>query len=83
MQKLIIAYINITMVEYDCCLSQTMICSHLGAFGKVFEGVLNDPDKNMVDVRVAIKTIKSLYIIYIHAYMYQTTRYKNYRSIIK
>ena len=33
--------------------------SHAGAFGKVFEGVFNDPDKNMVDVTVAIKTIKS------------------------
>ena len=33
--------------------------SHTGAFGKVFEGVLNDPDRNIVDVTVAIKTIKS------------------------
>ena len=36
-------------------------CSHAGAFGKVFEGMFNDPDKNRVDVTVAIKTIKSIY----------------------
>ena len=33
--------------------------SYTGAFGKVFEGLLNDSDRNMVDVTVAIKTIKS------------------------
>ena len=32
---------------------------YAGAFGKVFEGVLHDHDKNMVDVRVAVKTIRS------------------------
>ena len=39
------------------------ICSLAGAFGKVFEGVLNDPDKNMVEVSVAIKTIKSMHTV--------------------
>ena len=39
------------------------LCSHSGAFGEVFAGILNDPDKNMVDTRVAIKTIKSEHII--------------------
>ena len=32
-----------------------------GAFGKVFEGTLNDLNRNIVDVTVAIKTIKSTY----------------------
>ena len=34
--------------------------SHAGAFGKVFAGMLNDPDRDMVDTTVAIKTIKSM-----------------------
>ena len=42
---------------YENCISW---CSLAGAFGKVFEGVLNDPDKKMEDVTVAIKTIKSM-----------------------
>ena len=40
--------------------NNVVCCWHTGAFGKVFEGVFNDPDKNIVDVTVAIKTIKSM-----------------------
>ena len=48
--------------------------THAGAFGKVFEGVLNDPDKNMADVQVAIKTIRSTGYIYSHGRLYVALR---------
>ena len=31
----------------------------VGAFGKVYSGILNNPANEMVDMRVAVKTIKS------------------------
>ena len=53
----------------------------------MFEGVLNDPDKNIEDVTVAIKTIKSIFIYYdiyngrrhdsyIMYYSYRSTTYE-------
>ena len=38
---------------------QSFYILYTGAFGKVFAGVLNDQEREMMDLPVAIKTIKS------------------------
>ena len=53
-----------TLGSVECYLQIcNTVCSLAGAFGEVFAGLLNDPDKNMVDTRVAVKTIKSEHTI--------------------
>ena len=41
------------------CIYCTVLYCTVGAFGKVYSGILNNPANEMVDMTVAVKTIKS------------------------